>query len=1778
MGRPIRSSRWFWLAIILAAGTGLGSYVIHALRQPEAPAPQAATPLKAEPAPKAETPLAAALVQTPQSREQIITVERFGRYALKLASAQGASLQLVDRMAGPGPSDGEVGKRDGRLDVFLGPGEHKVVSHFASGAQPPELTVLPFEEINGDKPPQLVEQALVQGELGDGQQRSYWLVIPYRQSVFIEAAGRHLADLRLWKDGSWLVPAIPDNDKSEAHPGQPLAVKRLVTQLEPGLYRLIAYGGVAQPWTEAGTEKPFVLRWGIPELPETMRRQFSVSPFGFDRWRVSGNTSYYRLELPRGDLGSIEVGSYNQGQIFGTSNAVIDKSKRDPVGEVNRQPNVNFQNLVTIRAHAGQDYLLQHFPARRDYNFDIAGDSQFLVAAIRPGLGEDEADLTAVLTETNDAAQGSPKERKIASQTIRLSSSDPWRRHFNLLNETSLLLEVTQPGNYRAEVTGVQADVKLVPLVLTYSPDLRVMPAKLNGGTWNLDAGFYRLTLTPRPEQRGIVGLSLHGEGAPEAAEDSRPLPSAAIFVPVIGKPKSHYFLTSNQPAGFVVKQLPAEMSDDLPLMLQPGDGKALALSVMLPQDGSLQALAEDGHAVPLSLDGTPAATKPAAKAGKHQVSIADPDAAPLFVSLHFTPDAKAVAAPALPTLSDADAKKIPDLPILAAGQPRFLDMEKRESQTFLVKVDSPALYRVETAGLLETSGTMRTQVQPSLNAATANGVGRNMLLQQYLRQGVYLLSIATQGETHGHLGLTLTTAPVCQGGSLSPEIPAHIALGGGEGVAYDLDIAEAGTYRLRVVTPDIASTSVPQPRRYNEDDEDSSDDSGSPKLSPTVTHAKPLIRLEDAGGWPLTTPEQGGTLETKLQPGHYRLIVQPLAMPSRLLTLVKRLDKAPEVSGHGPHPLNLDGTVSNRWDEPAEGEPRTPDAWGFTLPAEADLTLTLSEGMQGEIKAANGDKPAIPLSSRDPWQGRLAAGTYSMQVTSVRPNNRFDYSITASVKQLIAGMSRDVTAPALIPVAVGGGHRVELTSFGSGQVKASLLDKDGRVAVRGEMRADDWNIDLAAQLPAGQYQLKLDPVGQETADTQLNLTELAEIQEPAMAGSENRQWTDGALHSQPLTFGPNDGPLIVAASHSRDATGLALDRHEADGSWVTVASASGLDARLAFPRDPAAASEYRLQVWPLAGSRAPIALALRHPSLSPASESSLASGLSLQPLADIEPSLGVAAVKLNGPGLIRLNSPAAGLIWSDGGERRALAHGAEVTALGSGPLWLVGPTGGEAVHGQRVAPSTDATLALTLNDRQTVTLPLSDDGKGPRLWLAESRVGQPGLSIAPAKDAADPLKAGIDTGSTAALLPDGGDGSGRLLRLWRSDSADEMPVSLRRVAFPRPARDDQDWGEADRSLEAGTALDLTLPEGAKRLRLALPPRMAAALLDKDGAVRRLYWPALHPESILLESDARHLLLLNAAAQAGKLSLGLMPASGGLSLPVGVMLRQTRPSAGLLAVEIPAPAKPMTLLFSGPVKDAWLLGSDGTAQHGSNGLTVSGQATLLLRHQPGLVAAWITDGAAANWLEAAAKAPPQKIAPATLPLSGAEAVWRFAPDQPVLLHLRSAQPVLAASSDKQQSVWPQGADLQQFLPAGQERLIGLRPLQEAALSGSASFSFSPPQPLGEGLGPKLRLAPGDARLFTFTLAEAGAVGVGIKGEADSARMRLFDESGSLLAEGAVAMSDLKAGRYFLLVENRADASAVEIQPALVGVVKPGKAPPEDVKRRYWDMVTVEEGK
>ena len=211
--------------------------------------------------PQAAATLSTTSVPADRAGSALLEVQVPGRFSLRAQSAAGVALQLIDMATGPGDVAGAAGARDGRVDVLLDKGTYKVRTTGAKGATgAASLASVAFGEVDG------VGAGLVRGgrlssTLADLQQRSYWVAVDKSKRISIEAAGRALQDLRLWSNGTDLVDANASLTTIEPKAGHPLTRARLDTDVEPGLYLVIAYGGA---------------RW--PGRTATMNRFISVRP------------------------------------------------------------------------------------------------------------------------------------------------------------------------------------------------------------------------------------------------------------------------------------------------------------------------------------------------------------------------------------------------------------------------------------------------------------------------------------------------------------------------------------------------------------------------------------------------------------------------------------------------------------------------------------------------------------------------------------------------------------------------------------------------------------------------------------------------------------------------------------------------------------------------------------------------------------------------------------------------------------------------------------------------------------------------------------------------------------------------------------------------------------------------------------------------------------------------------------------------------------------------------------------------------------------------------------------------------------------------------------------------------------------------------------------------------------------------------------------------------------------------------------------------------------
>ena len=176
------------------------------------------------------------------------------------------------------------------------------------------------------------------------------------------------------------------------------------------------------------------------------------------------------------------------------------------------------------------------------------------------------------------------------------------------------------------------------------------------------------------------------------------------------------------------------------------------------------------------------------------------------------------------------------------------------------------------------------------------------------------------------------------------------------------------------------------------------------------------------------------------------------------------------------------------------------------------------------------------------------------------------------------------------------------------------------------------------------------------------------------------------------------------------------------------------------------------------------------------------------------------------------------------------------------------------------------------------------------------------------------------------------------------------------------------------------------------------------------------------------------------------------------------------------------------------------------------------------------------------------------------------------------LRLKTTTPVIAqvtpVGGTQQLAVFPNGADFGLLLPKGTTPLV-LRAVDDGPLAGVAEATLIDIAPIGEGLGPKVRLTPGESRLYSFTVTDERDIGVGVRGSTDSAHCRVLDAAGTEIGAGVVQMLHLKAGTYLLAVDAPAEGTAIEVQPALVGIAAPDGSPPDDVKRAYLALAGLE---
>jgi len=1036
--------------------------------------------------------------------ETLLHIDTPGRYSIQAHSKQGTRLELVDRMAGPMFSAGTIGEQDGRLDVLLDEGTYKIrLRSHKKGEGELELAVYPFQEVQPVEQPEdlpLLENLRFEsGTLGDLQQRSFWIYLKKRQVLRLEAIGRNLKDCRLWLDGEWLVDVSPDISEYETISGQPMMYAEFFHDLNPGLYLLTCYGGEALAWANESKENPFYLRMGIPEFGTNGQKIVEISPFGRETFVVSGETNFFELSRKDKKNTALHVGSWDpQGSRYDqVYEAIINKESRDPWCSL-RVGDLGERQTVTVQGTPGDLVVLKYFVIRNQYEFPRSTPNEYWIENQYSSEAIDAIDATAVLAPI---LRHSPRVRVEKSQVIEVGNNSPLVRKVNLLGELFVFLKILDDGTYIIEedpTTGAKGRYKIEPLLFSKPKDYRSPPYMFPGNDIPLSKGF--AVLSVQPEFKGILSFVLRKKDVSLANVSSlipfpntTTSPTVAQLVPIsIISPEEmirrqrllwpnvrletsdRYVLISNHRpevvSGFIIRSLPLDLSDPLPVMLSPGE--QVPINLKIQKTSKLMIENDQNASFEISGYVEPIASDSILSPGKYTLALKNTSQqATLFI-------VKTVLAEMAPALTKNELmRKIrgtAQFPILTERDPLYRNFDRKEKQHFTLLVEEPGLYRLETSGRLATRITVRNRFTTSLFSTEQNGIGRNALVQQYIKPGEYQITVQTLGKSKGRAGIHLRRAPLIEEDDLRVGIQKKIHLVPDEAVRYRYEIDQTGKYRLRTLGLNKAF----------------------------------IWRLEDREGWPFLRPNQKGAIKltvTRSSSGYYTSL--PEAVESRRITVLEEIeDETPFLEGKGPHRLVFNTEIEHVWREEPD---RPPDVFVLDVPDPVRATVYLGEDMEAGIyKCEPNNTPLRPPQGgnntqegkntplRPPQGGncveeigwvqggksrtfeQLLSGRYEIRAKSVEENDRLPYTLRVKTNQLITGLRYTVDdLPTSFVVSTGDDSLVELFSFGTIDVKATLW-QGGRLVAQNDDMENDWNFRISHKLNAGTYRLKLEPVG----------------------------------------------------------------------------------------------------------------------------------------------------------------------------------------------------------------------------------------------------------------------------------------------------------------------------------------------------------------------------------------------------------------------------------------------------------------------------------------------------------------------------------------------------------------------------------------------------------------------------------------------------------------------------------------------------------------------------
>ncbi len=1689
--------------------------------------------------------------------ETLLHIAVPGRYSLQAQSDQGTKIEIVDRMAGPFAAAGSAGEQDGRLDLLLDKGIYKIrLRSHEEGAGALKLAVYPFVEIgSSDKLLSLDAYQIENSSLEDLQQQSFWLHLKNRRILRLEAIGRNLKDCRLWRDGVWLEDIKPSFSTYEPVNGQPMGYAEFYHDLNPGVYRLTFYGGAELAWADDSGAHPFSLRMGYRRLGASGKQIITLSPFGRDAYVAPANTDFFQISRADKKATTLSVKQWEDkaSRHGGGDRAAITKKSRNPWAVVQTKE-MRRNKWVTVQGNPGDRVVLTYFTTKSaTFSFSHSQNrGDYWISSLHSAEGRDAIDVTGILSHPR-------QETPVESQVLPVGLNAPLvTGKFNLLGETSLFLKLEDAGTYvieETETSGARGRYRIEPFMAIQPRNYRSPPFQSPGKVFELIQGFYKLTIRP-DESKGILSFILRQKDA--EADNFQTIPPAArkqsLLLPKVTLPQHRGQYTfqlnhrHNVTTGIITRVLPMDLSEPLPVILNPG--QSVPVSIRVRKRSTLFIQADKEGPFLLTAGERRLNADSILSPGSHKLRLKNSGTETTLFTLKTIP----AEPPSELTLSDLknQLEQPKPFPQLTEQKPLYVNFEREQKQHFTLIVEEPSLYRLETSGRLATELTVRTALITQLFTEQQNGIGRNALVQQYLRPGVYQITVQTQGQSRGRAGIHLRRTPLRleEGPTVGVVKKAHLEPD--VALRYTLTIDEPGLYHLQTLG-----------------------------LGKDFTY-----RLEDKGEWPLTKPGREGVLHARFEPGVYHYYSMPLPVESTRITALTRIAEKQERVGKGPHPISFNETIKMMW---REEEGRPPDMFTTEITAPVDVTIKLSGGMEGVIRPdliGTGDGRVITGGSE--WKDTLQPGQYEIAVKSANENNLLPYTLRMETSQLIPGLRQPVELPADLTIRLGESGIVDLSSFGPTDVKASLWDETGtQLLAQNDDMPNDWNFRISQRLDPGRYLLKLVPVGRTYGTVEITM----EFREQHVLPQRGFPpfTVDEDLEEKVLVIPfrvDNTSPLVgvtvnafqLSTGNGVGELGVALlkETHTLYEGTVNDTEAASFYIPLQ------AKTPYQILLWGLGDFTGEATLDVAPLKVKPVSVLPEQTELLWPPYA--EP-IALELTDADQSSYWATESTGASLQFSSTLDRpfETVKDNTPVV-MNDGRGWLVLSSYEKTQH-LILEPFVLATGAVKTVElgQLPFAFNLEHENDNPLLLEVNSIGGQIGAMTYTSESQFGSKfhwgRMGIAPSKTVAAVPRKGKYRAKIWQTRETIETEKVHLSTRTFRLEERVK----FGKTlsyEGPIKAGSAKAFVLDKSRQTYELLLTGGLVAFVWDGKHTQVLIAAHRNTQESITVPGG--ELFITNRSDEAGlfrierkRETVETVRAFDSKQGFEGVFAE-----TGTVSLLIEEVKEQKELFVVGDAVKARILGNDGIIREGERFEPHRAEGILELSYGPGYVKVWEANPQEKDLTFMGKK--PRRVkglADGVAKLENRSQRWMFDLKHPAytivdaegsgVTALLADQKVLATSVGSSNK----GRQLRYFLPSGEYQLW-TRPLEGTTQTGNIRLLKVFPKPLDSVSDNPRLIRPGEIQVFKFNVTVNGKVGVGIRTESDQLDAKLFDSQFKRLASSPVMIQELELGEYLLTVETIPQAlGPIQYTPVVLGHTGGRQEIPEEVIGEYVTRTT-----